>query len=237
MLGMLITSDGDALALHAVDEADGVVGVADGAEHVLAAAANPAAADGLLRHDAGLHPSLGGGVHQLPAAVAAAGDELPLPLRGGGGGAAHADLDGGLPALVGRVQELLQRGAAALEGRGVRGGPAPAADPDEELLHDVPRLHRLAAPGPPLLRPRPARDALDRHHTCLPPPALHGHAQLTSRAGRRDERSASWAARAVDLWMWRALSRHAALPPTQRNAAQRNLEEQLDQLMQIPRPF
>src|SRR5687767_13397926 len=62
------TSDGDALALHAVDEADGVVGVADGAEHVLAAApdhppaaAATAAANGLLRHDAGLHPGGGGG--------------------------------------------------------------------------------------------------------------------------------------------------------------------------------
>lgn len=163
------TSDGDALALHAVDEADGVVGVADGAEHVLAAAADPTAADGLLRHDAGLHPGLRGRVHELPAV--AGGDELPLR------GVAHAHLDGGHPALEGRVQELLQRGAAALEGRGVRGGPAPAADPDEELLHDVPRLHRLAAPGPPLLGPRPARDALDRHHA-LPPPALHGHAPV-----------------------------------------------------------
>jgi hypothetical protein len=162
---VFVTSEGYALALHAVDEPDGVVGVADGAEHVLAAAADPAT-DGLVRHDAGLHPGRGG--DQLPAAAV---DQL-LPLRR----AAHAHLDGRVPALVRGVQQLLQRGAAALEGRGVRGGPAPAADPDEQLLHHVPGLHHLAAARPPLLRPRPAGNALDGHHHARPPPVLHaGH--------------------------------------------------------------
>jgi hypothetical protein len=160
---VFVTSEGYALALHAVDEPDGVVGVADGAEHVLAAAADPAA-DGLLRDDAGLHPGRCGDLRP-----AAAVDRL-LPLRG----AANPHLDGRFTPLVRGVQQLLQRGPAALEGRGMRGGPAPAADPDEQLLHDVPGLHRLAAARSPLLRPRPARHALDCHHHARPPPALHG---------------------------------------------------------------
>jgi hypothetical protein len=52
------------------------------------------------------------------------GSPLPSPCV-----AAHAHLDGGVPMVAGRVQQLLQRGATALEWCG---GPAPAADAGEE---------------------------------------------------------------------------------------------------------
>jgi hypothetical protein len=54
------------------------------------------------------------------------GSPLPSPCV-----AAHEHLDGGVPTVVGRVQQLLQRGATALEegrrsalGRGEEGGGA-----------------------------------------------------------------------------------------------------------------
>jgi hypothetical protein len=58
------------------------------------------------------------------------GSPLPSPCV-----AAHAHLDGGVPTVVGRVQQLLQRRATALKWCG---GPAPATDAGEEGRRSAP---------------------------------------------------------------------------------------------------
>lgn len=131
------TLQGKAVGHGAVDDADGVIGVLDGSQHV------------------------------LPASGLRVGRDARVELDGDGAGVAGAspvglEEHGGVAALVRGVDLLHHRRPAALERRPRRGHR-----PEGDLLEDVPGLQRgsLAADAAaPLLRLAASRDAIDRYH-------------------------------------------------------------------------